>query len=97
MGQPLSARPSGYTVSAEFRERQATVLHALFAEGRTPAKAIEEMDAAVKMVVQHVYGCAGIPPAPNQVSTRAVHLSSWHLVFMDCGKYRQPWPFSWLL
>lgn len=48
------------------------------------------MDAAVKMVVHHVFGCTEIPPAPNQVSTRAIHLSSWHIVFMDCGKYRRP-------
>lgn len=32
---------------------------------------------------------AEIPPAPNQVSTRAIHLSSWHIVFLDCGKYRR--------
>lgn len=90
MDQQPPARPSGYTVSTEFRERQTTVLRALFAKGRIPAEAIEEMDAAVKMVVQHVFGCAEIPPAPNQVSTRAIHLSSWHIVFMDCGKYRRP-------
>lgn len=49
MDQQPPARPLGYAVSTEFRERQATVLRALFTEGRTPAEAIEEMDAAVKM------------------------------------------------
>lgn len=65
---------------------------ALLGTGKSPAQAEKAMDAAVDMVVRHVYNRTEVPPSPDRVSTRAVYLSAWHIVLGNCGKCRQRWP-----
>lgn len=66
--------------------------HALLATGKSPAEAEKAMDAALDMVVRHVYNSAEVPPSPDRVTSKAVHISAWQIVLLDCGKCRQRWP-----